>query len=485
MLSRNIGLVSTLILVRLLQPADFGLVALASGFITSVDALSAIGVQDALVRAPSIDRELYDTGFGLGVLRGAMTALLITAIAWPVGVFFEDMRLAVVMLALAAGMLISAFENIGVVDFRRDLVFRKEFDMQMWSRLAGSITTVGVAVIWRSYWALVAGILIFRVVRLIQSYMLSRYRPAFSVAGWRRIIGFSLWTWAQTLMYQARDRSDSMVVGRVLGTEQVGVFSVGLELGALPSTELVEPLGRALFSGFASVQHSTVNVASMFVGAVALGLTLVLPAGLGISMIADPLVRFALGEKWIAAIPVVQIMAIGCTTSIFGQACSNLLNALGRPNTTFYVVTISTLAKLVALLVLVPRYGLVGASGALIVGILVDLVLLLRATLPRIGVSLPKLCGRMVRPMIATAAMVLLLWRLGLAWTPTTGADTFGWAVDAITRSAIGAACYAVVLGAAWFIAGRPDGAERFALSMATRTWQRLMRRSAPASAEP
>jgi lipopolysaccharide exporter len=485
MVSRNIGLASTLILVRLLQPADFGLVALASGFISSVDALSAIGVQDALVRATSIDEELYNTGFGLGILRGAMTALLIAAIAWPVGVFFEDMRLAVVMLALAAGMLISAFENIGIVDFRRDLDFRKEFEMQLWSRVAGALTTVAVAALWRSYWALVAGILVFRVVRLIQSYILSHHRPSFGLSGWRRIIGFSMWTWAQTLMYQARERSDSIVVGRVLGTGQVGVFSVGLELGALPSTELVEPLGRALFSGFASVQNSTANVASMFVGAVALGLTLVLPAGLGISMIADPLVRFALGEKWIAAIPVVQIMAIGGTTSIFGQACTNLLNALGRPNTTFYIVTASTVVKLAALLVMVPRYGLVGASGALIIGILVDLVLLLGATLPRIGVSLLTLGGRMVRPLIATAAMVLLLWRLGLAWTPTSGSDTWGWAIDAMTRSAIGAAGYAIVLAAAWFVAGRPDGAERFALSMAARTWMRLFRRIAAANADP
>src|ERR1700710_294949 len=66
--TRNIGLLSTLILVRLLEPADFGLVALATGLISSVDALSAIGVQDALVRAPDLDRDLYDTGFGLSVL---------------------------------------------------------------------------------------------------------------------------------------------------------------------------------------------------------------------------------------------------------------------------------------------------------------------------------------------------------------------------------------------------------------------------------
>src|ERR1700759_3239894 len=98
--TRNLGLLSTLVLVRLLQPSDFGLVALATGFIDAADALSAIGVQDALVRAPVTDRDLYDTGFALSLLRGVLTAALIAAIAWPIGDFFADRRLSVVMLAL-------------------------------------------------------------------------------------------------------------------------------------------------------------------------------------------------------------------------------------------------------------------------------------------------------------------------------------------------------------------------------------------------
>lgn len=200
--TRNIGLVSTLILVRLLQPADFGLVAIATGVIAMIDVVSAIGVQDALVRAPDLDRDMYDTGFGLSILRGFLTALVIVVIAWPMGWFFGDGRLTVVMLALAAGSVISAFENIGIIDFRRDVAFRKEFDMQLWSRVVSATTTICVAVIWRSYWALVAGILTYRLVRLLQSYVMSPYRPRVTFRAWRRIIGFSLWSWASSMLAQ-------------------------------------------------------------------------------------------------------------------------------------------------------------------------------------------------------------------------------------------------------------------------------------------
>jgi lipopolysaccharide exporter len=107
MLNRSLGLVSTLILVRLLEPTDFGLVAIATGFIASVDALSALGVQDALVREPERSRDLYDTGFGLNLIRGLITAVLIALLAYPLADFFSDSRLAVVMFVLAAGMVMT------------------------------------------------------------------------------------------------------------------------------------------------------------------------------------------------------------------------------------------------------------------------------------------------------------------------------------------------------------------------------------------
>jgi lipopolysaccharide exporter len=476
MATRNLGLISTLILVRLLQPADFGLVALAAGFIASVDALSAIGVQDALVRARSLDRDLYDTGFGLSVLRGLLTAAVIAAIAWPVGDFFNDFRLSVVMLALSVGTVISAFENIGIIDFRRDLTFRKEFHMQLWSRVAGVVTTIAIAAVWPTYWALVAGILVNRVARLVQSYVMSPYRPSFTLRAWRQIIGFSMWTWAQTLLYQARERSDSIVIGRLLGPTQVGVFSVGLELGSLPITELVEPLGRVLFSGFASLRNAAEALGDMFLGSVGLGFLLILPAGLGISMIADPMVRLTLGENWIAAVPVVQIMAVGGTAAIFTTSCANLLNAISRPSVTFYIVIASTIVKIAGLLSLIPIFGVSGAAVALAISSAIELALFLGLTLPRIDVSLRQLVNCTVRPATATVAMVAVLWLMDMAWVPSDARNIYDLVKDTGTRCALGAACYGSVLLGIWLAAGRPDGAERYALNMLSAVTTRFTR---------
>ena len=480
MLNRSLGLVSTLILVRLLQPTDFGLVAIATGFVTSVDALSALGVQDALVREKERTRDLYDTGFGLGVIRGMITAVLIALLALPLAAFFSDSRLTVVMLVLAGGMVMTSFENIGTVDFRRDLQFHKEFQIQMVSRLVTTVTTIATAAIFHSYWALVVGILSGRAIRLVQSYTMSSYRPRMAVRAWRSIIGFSMWTWAFSLMIQARERADSMVIGYLFGTTSVGLFSVGAELGSLPTSEVTEPLNRALFSGFVAGHHKGEGPATMFLSATGLGLLVTLPMGMGISMLADPMVRLTLGERWIDAVPIIELTALASTVTVFSYVSGALLNAIGLPRLNFYLLLASVAMRFPLLLLLMHFYGLPGAAAAIAISLATDQVLFLWFTLPKIGVSARHLATVTWRPLVGTAAMIATLVGLDMAWTSVNMSSPIGLIGTVSERSIIGAAVYTLTVSVAWLAAGKPDGPERFVSStmarMARKTLSRLCR---------
>jgi O-antigen/teichoic acid export membrane protein len=173
-------------------------------------------------------------------------------------------------------------------------------------------------------------------------------------------------------------------------------------------------------------------------------------------------------------VPVVQIIAVTATLTMFGSSSATLLNAIGRPSQTFYLVAISGAVRLAGLILWVPSYGLTGAAIALSVAALVDLVAFLWVTLPQIGVSLRQVIGRSIRPCIATGVMVLALWQLGMAWTPSAGTEVVQIGIDVAMRSSIGATCYAVALALCWLAAGRPDGAERHALMLAGGAWSRI-----------
>lgn len=463
--TRNLGLISTLVLVRLLQPADFGLVALASSFIATVDALSAFGVQDALMRLPAPSRASYDSAFWLSAIRGALTAVLLSACAWPAAAFFKEPRLATVILALAFGTLVTGFENIGTTDFRRHMQFQKEFSLQVIPRIIGIVVTITIAAIAHDYTALIAGILTTRIGRLIQSYFMSPFRPRLALRDWRPLMAFSLWNWALSVLVQVRDRLDSFIIGRTMATRDVALFSVGQEIGSLPITEMIEPLHRALFSAFVQLNAGGGETRKLYLDSIEVSFMIILPTGIGMSMVADPVVRLMLGDQWLDTIPLIQILAASSVFSVARLISDSMFGAAGRMELTFGLVSVSTVVRVPLLVVFIHSAGLPGAAVALAVSALFDQALYIAITLYRLRIATFEFLGRLWRSLLACLGMVACLYASGLAWTPGPATGTGALAADLFTRSGFGAICYVACLTVLWLAAGRPDGAERYILA--------------------
>src|SRR6185436_3073988 len=152
------------------------------------------------------------------------------------------------------------------------------------------IVGIAVAVIWQSYWALVAGILTGKILQNFASYAMHPYRPRLSLVAWRDIVGFSIWTWFISMGRMIRGRGVIMIIGGMLNPTQLGVFTVGSEIATLPETELIGPLGRVCFASFAAARRAGISVAETYTRIVSSTLIIAVPASIGISSIAGPLV---------------------------------------------------------------------------------------------------------------------------------------------------------------------------------------------------
>jgi lipopolysaccharide exporter len=471
--TRLLGTISTLLLVRLLLPGDFGLVALGTTFSQALDGLAEIGVGNALIREPSIDRTMYDTGFTLALIRGIASSVLIAACAGPVARFFGDPRLAGVLLALAVATLISAVENIGVIDFQRDLAFDREFSLLLAPRILGIVACVTTAYVWRSYWALVVGILTTRLARLICTYLMHDYRPRLSLRALPRLVGFSFWSWMLAWVSLIRDRIDNFVIGRLLGAADVGLYSIAWDVGFITSTELVAPICRALFPGLTHVRNRGSDIADAYFRAISATLVVTLPAGIGIALVADPLIRLAVGERWIAAIPLVQIFAIVGIFRVVTYIGSTLLTVFGILQVQFSITTSMLLVRLALLVVLIDRFGLVGVGFAVAIVAIVEEICYLFVTFRRFGLRPTDLFRNNWRTALATglmaSAVVFLKRTLGM---DATFLHLFG-------QIAAGAVVYTAALLAAWLAAGRPRGAESVILNVIREAIRSLRRRPA------
>jgi lipopolysaccharide exporter len=475
--TRILGTLSTLLLVRMLVPDDFGLVALGTAFSQALDGLSEIGIGKALVREDRLDHALYDTAFTLMVIRGCTSALLIIGCAWPVASFFGEPRLVGILLALAAAVFISAVENIGVVDFQRNLAFEKEFGLYLAPRIVGVVACLTAAYVWRSYWALVVGILTTRSIETVCTYLMHSYRPRLSLRAWRQIFGFSFWSWMLSWVSLIRDRIDSFVIGRLLGPTQVGLYTIAVDVGFLTSTELVGPVCRALFPGLVQVKSRGRDVADAYFRAISVTLAFTLPAGVGIALVADPLIRLAVGPRWLAAIPLVQIFAGVGIFRVVTHISKTLLTVYGILQVQFSSTTIILLIRFALLIILISHFGLVGAGFAVAAAAVLEEAFYLVVTFHRFNLRPVDLLASNWRAAVATAAMIgiVLLVNDVFAWGPDPTFSHF------FAQVLTGVVTYVAVLGAVWLAAGRPSGAETQVIAVVREAARSLQRRRLPA----
>ncbi|MCO6415242.1 oligosaccharide flippase family protein [Siccirubricoccus sp. KC 17139] len=487
LLTRLLGLASTLVLARLLAPADFGLVALAYACGATLDACLNVGLDQQIIRAKEPTRRLYDTVFTLNLLRGLAISAALVAAAGPLAGFFGDPRLHPVLLVLALLPVLNGVTNVGVVDFHRNLDFRADFLMMSLPRLLGVAIAIGGGLLFRTHWALVASLVAARFTAACMSYALHRYRPRLSLAAWRELVGVSVWTWAVIVTLMLRDRADGFFIGRLAGTAAVGAYNIGSEIATLPGSELAAPIARACMPSFAVAgrEGGETAMADSYRRITALTALLMLPAGFGITFVGAPLIFLAVGPAWQAAVPVTAIFGLVGVTQLFSNIGQALLSSQARMRQLCGIFVVGVAVRLGLMALLIPAFGLVGAAVAACAGFLLDSALMLRASARMLRIPVATILGGCWRPSVAALLMAAALWAAGY-WDLTMPGGTMAalsWLLGAI---GLGVAVFATAMALLWYGAGRPEGAEADLLRLLGRVTAGLrgrLRRGRPAAA--
>lgn len=453
-LLRLIGLASTVVLARVLTPLDFGLVAMAMLVVGAVEVLGETGQRLAIIRLREPTREHYDTAWTFSVLIGAGVALILIAAAPATAAAFGEPRVEWVVWCLALRPLMGGFLNIGLIDLQRRLDFRRDQQVVLIAKLLSFAITLSLAVVFRSYWALIAGILANGLAMLALSYVYSPYRPRFSLAKTRELWSFSSWSLVTNVSQYFADRVDQMIVGLSLGAPAMGTYAVGSELAALPTEELVVPPTRALYAVYSRLSHDTAALREHYLKALSFIALIACATGTGIALVAADAVEVVLGAKWLDAAPLLPWLAL--SAGIFGVARSvvTVLLAAGyaRANAVRGLAFVALLIPAAALgLALDGLEGVAIAKLAVTVLIAPVMFFLLNHLLE---MRAADLAAALWRPVAAAAVMAVVV----------TGLHPLLPALPPLRLpldAAIGATAYIGATLGFWVLAGRPDGAER------------------------
>ena len=480
LLDRSLGLISTLVLTRVLVPADFGLVAMAMSLVALLELFGAFGLDIALIQRANATRAHFDTAWTLNVLMASFVATALLALAWPLSWFYGEPRLLPLACAFALGSAVQGFENIGIVAFRKELDFEREFRFLMTKRLLTFAVSVSLALWLRNYWALAVGIIVSRASGVALSYALHPFRPRLSLATIAEFMHFSKWLLAANIFAFLKERSPDFIVGKLAGAHAVGVLSLSLEIANLPGSELIAPINRAAFPRYASLAHDRNALHREFLSVLSL-ITLVLtPIVTGIALVSPLVVALLFGPKWAEAAVIMKFAAFLGLTYIFLGTCHPLLLAIGKPGVFAKIYALQVAVMVPPMIFFTVRSGVEGAALAYAVTALA--LLPVNVTLVTRTAALPifSLLPAVWRPFTATTVMYLGTWLAMPTIDPATlAAGTAAWLLGQYVL--LGAALYTATGVALWLLSGRPEGAESSVFRLLGFAWSQIAGRLAPA----
>lgn len=469
------GFLNTIIVARLLAPDDFGVVAIGLTAMQILTNLSDIGVSQAVIRFRDADRDDLDTLFTLSAIRGAAIALALVAAAPFAAAFFGDPRVFYVLVGVAAYPLMTSLINPRFYEFERLLDYSKEFFASVANKLAGVIVSIAIAATFRSYWAIILGLAANGVVQLFLSYAMRPYRPRFSFASWRRILGFSGWLTGVGLMSALNNKLDPLILARLLGPAGAGQYFMGLQLAELPTREIAFPATRAIYPGLSEMQGEPRRAREAFLRGVEAMAAIAMPAAFGFALVARDLVPLLLGGKWIDAVSVVEIITPVMSLQMPLLATQYYAMALGSTRDVFFRELAFFLVRTPVFVWAGVMHGLVGAAIAVAALGVFHVALNLALYSKTSGDFFLRPLLRARRSFAAALVMAGTLTALRAA-----GLDG---ALAPLVRLCVeipaGAALYILTHALLWRLEGSPDGAEKTAISAATAVFGRMLARRA------
>ena len=450
---RLIGLVSTMILARLLAPGDFGLIAMVMLTYGLLETVSYAGADLALMRADADSRAHYDTAWTVQLLQGVFIAVCLVIAAPFVAAYFHEPRAKEVMLWVALRAPIDSMQNIGVVAFRKELDFAKEFRFTLYSKLLNFVVIVGAAFWLRNYWALVLGAIVSSVVSLALSYAMHPYRPRLSLAKMGEIWGFSQWLMISRVGSFLNRKCDEFVVGGFAGAVAMGSYHVANELATLPSSEIVMPVRRAMFPTLTKLSKRKDELAAAVLSSFSGVSALCLFVSFCLLVTAPEVVSIVLGNKWESAVPLMKWMALFGGFSALVLVLEVPLWVAGRTSVSAAQSWLELAVIVPSTLLAVHAYGAEGAAAARASVSIVMVPVMMFLTARSSSVTFRQLAGALWRPLVAAMLMAAVVHGL-----PLDGVGPV--LVRLVVKVAVCALLYPLSLIALWVACGRPKSVE-------------------------
>lgn len=432
---------ATIAVVRLLSPSDYGLYAMSQAVVTALAFLNGQSFATSLIQTDRIDERRIGQVFGLLLLLNGGLALAQVLLAPWAARYYGEPLVAPMLRAQALIFLTIPFAALPQELLARRIEFRSQGLVNFASAMIGASTALALAWFGFGVWALVYAPIALFATRAIGLTLAARVlvRPVFDLRGAGDLVTFGGALTICQFLWIIQSQSDIVIAGRSFTPHELGLYSEALFLTLIITARFLPPINEVCFPTFAELYKGGKPLGPFFLRIQRTVALVVMPAYIGLSLVAVPAVATLFGPKWTAMAPIVAGLALAMPTFALQIVCSPATNGMGRPRT--YMMTNGAGAVIFPLLFLAGiGFGPRGLVAAWWIGAPALLAFTYALTLPKIGVRWIELANALAPALAATAVMALAVLGARAALPPLPSPLTL------VLLGALGAASYVAAL---------------------------------------
>jgi O-antigen/teichoic acid export membrane protein len=438
-----LGLVTTLVLARLLAPDDFGVIALAVALLAVAQIAQDSGLGAALIVHRGDMRRAAAAVAVFSPLVGIALYIVFVVAAPGAASFFDEPRLTDVVRVMALVLVLRGLTIMPLALLERQMRFGPITAIELGAGVAQASTAIALAFAGAGLWSLVGGHFAFGSVKVLLSWSYSPLRPSpfeARVETLRELMRYGRHVGVANLINYGNANSQGIVVGRVLGATPLGYYAIASRLAYMPVSVVGNVVGRGVFAALSHVGDDPARFRQIWIENIQRLALLAIPAGIALALVADPLVLTLLGESWEPAIRPLQLLALSSVVASFSGTSGEVFQALHRPKLRVAGEAIYLVLIIPALVVGAYWGGIVGAAAAVLavrgavgIGLVAFIVRLL-------AIRLQELAHAILRPALGWALMAGSM----LALYPVVDEQSAG--VALILLVGVGAGVYGLIV---------------------------------------
>lgn len=378
---QGIQFILSFVIARQLLPSDYGLVAMLTIFMAIAQIFVDSGFSNALIQKQNRSNADFSTVFYFNIGVGILMYLGLILSAPHIASFYDQPILIEIIGWMGINLIINSLSTVQRTILTINLDFRRQAFISLIAVIVSGSTAVYMAVNGFGVWALVVQSLMSNGINTLLLWITSKWHPEwiFSLNSFKNLFSFGSKILLGGLLHNIYTNIYTLVIGKIFPIQELGLYNRASSLSQFPSTNITGILDRVVYPVLCQLQDNNINLTEKFYIFIRIASYIVFPLMIGLAVLSEPFISIILTEKWIGAVPYIQILCLAYMWDPIMRMSWNLLNVKHRSDYSLNSEIIKKFAAVTYLLCSIP-FGVKAMCVGLVLYAFTDLFIILQFT---------------------------------------------------------------------------------------------------------